>query len=212
VRRLLPLTFAAVLVLSACGGGEDESGTGNGCEDVDAPEPKPDGGRQPPREQLDAYKTYQVALETNCGTFTIELDLDSAPETAASFVALAEDGFFDDTTFHRIVPGFVIQGGDPTGTGRGGPGYQTVDRPMPNARYTKGVVAMAKSPADPPGAAGSQFFVVTGEDVGLPPEYAVLGRVVEGLDVVERIGQLGDPETEEPTQTVVVRSMTVSTS
>jgi peptidyl-prolyl cis-trans isomerase B (cyclophilin B) len=211
VRRILPLTFAVVLGLSACGGGDDESGAGNGCEDVDAPEAKPDGGRQAPRDQLDASKTYQVALETNCGTFTIELDLDSAPKTAASFVALAEDGFFDDTTFHRIVPGFVIQGGDPTGTGRGGPGYQTVDRPKPDARYTKGVVAMAKSPADPPGAAGSQFFVVTGEDVGLPPEYAVLGRVVEGLDVVERIGQLGDPETEQPTQPVVVRSMTVET-
>jgi peptidyl-prolyl cis-trans isomerase B (cyclophilin B) len=212
VRRLLPLTFAVVLGLSACGGGDDESGAGNGCEDVDAPEAKPDGGRRAPSEQLDASKTYQVALETNCGTFTIELDLDSAPRTAASFVALAEDGFFDDTTFHRIVPGFVIQGGDPTGTGRGGPGYQTVDRPKADARYTKGVVAMAKSPADPPGAAGSQFFVVTGEDVGLPPEYAVLGRVVEGLDVVERIGQLGDPETEQPTQPVVVRSMTVETS
>jgi peptidyl-prolyl cis-trans isomerase B (cyclophilin B) len=185
---------------------------GNGCEDVDAPEAKPDGGQRPPREQLEASKTYQVALETNCGTFTIELDLDSAPKTAASFVALAEDGFFDDTTFHRIVPGFVIQGGDPTGTGSGGPGYQTVDRPKPDARYTKGVVAMAKTPADPPGAAGSQFFVVTGEDVGLPPEYAVLGRVVEGLDVVERIGQLGDPETEQPTQPVVVSRMTVETS
>jgi peptidyl-prolyl cis-trans isomerase B (cyclophilin B) len=212
VRRLLPLTFAAVLALSACGGGDDESGTGNGCEDVDAPEPKPDGGQRPPREQLDASKTYQIALETNCGTFTIELDLDSAPKTAASFVALAENGFFDDTIFHRIVPGFVIQGGDPTGTGSGGPGYQTVDRPKPNARYTKGIVAMAKTPADPPGAAGSQFFVVTGEDVGLPPEYAVLGRVVDGLDVVERIGQLGDPETEEPTQPVVVSRMTVDTS
>jgi peptidyl-prolyl cis-trans isomerase B (cyclophilin B) len=212
VRRVLPLTFAAVLVLSACGGGDEESGAGDGCEDVDAPEAKPDGGQRPPREQLEASKTYQVALETNCGTFTIELDLDSAPKTAASFVALAEDGFFDDTTFHRIVPGFVIQGGDPTGTGSGGPGYQTVDRPKPDARYTKGVVAMAKTPADPPGAAGSQFFVVTGEDAGLPPEYAVLGRVVEGLDVVERIGQLGDPETEQPTQPVVVSRMTVETS
>ena len=209
--RLVPLTFGLVLLLSGCGGGDDDSAGTNGCEDVDAPEAKPGGGQRPPREQLDASKSYEVAVETNCGTFTIELDLDSAPKTAASFVALAEDGFFDDTTFHRIVPGFVIQGGDPTGTGSGGPGYQTVDRPKPDARYTKGVVAMAKTSADPPGAAGSQFFVVTGEDVGLPPEYAVLGRVVQGLDVVERIGQLGDPETEQPTQPVVVRGMTVST-
>ena len=210
--RILPLTFGLVLLLSACGGGDDESGGTNGCEDVDAPDAKAGGGHGPPREQLDASKSYEVAVETNCGTFTIELDLDSAPKTAASFVALAEGGFFDDTTFHRIVPGFVIQGGDPTGTGSGGPGYQTVDRPRPDARYTKGVVAMAKTSADPPGAAGSQFFVVTGEDVGLPPEYAVLGRVVQGLDVVERIGQLGDPETEQPTQPVVVSGMTVSTT
>jgi peptidyl-prolyl cis-trans isomerase B (cyclophilin B) len=212
VTRIVPLTFGLVLLLSACGGGDEESGATNGCEEVDAPEAKPEGGRRPPREQLDASKSYQVAVETNCGTFTIELDLDSAPKTAASFVALAEDGFFDDTTFHRIVPGFVIQGGDPTGTGSGGPGYQTVDPPKPGARYTKGVVAMAKTSADPPGAAGSQFFVVTGADVGLPPEYAVLGRVAAGLDVVERIGQLGDPETEQPTQPVVVSGMTVSTS
>ncbi len=101
-------------------------------------------------------------------TFVVTLDPESAPATAASLVALAEAGFYDDTVFHRIVPGFVIQGGDPTQTGGGGPGYQTVDVPADDAAYTHGVVAMAKAGPEPPGTAGSQFFVVTGADVGLP--------------------------------------------
>ena len=98
----------------------------------------------------------------------------------------------------------MIQGGDPTASGTGGPGYSTRDEPPAGAAYTKGVVAMAKTGHEPPGTAGSQFYVVTGEDAGLPPEYAILGKVTEGLEVVERIGELGDPTTEEPTQPVVV--------
>jgi cyclophilin family peptidyl-prolyl cis-trans isomerase len=148
-------------------------------------------------------------VETNCGSFTIELDTKGAPNTSASLVSLAKAGFFDGLTFHRIVPGFVIQGGDPMGTGGGGPGYKTVDKPQPSARYTRGVVAMAKTEAEKPGTGGSQFFVVTGQDAGLPPEYAVAGRVVDGLDVVDRIGQLGDPATEQPTQPVVMSKVTV---
>ena len=91
---------------------------------------------------------------------------EAAPNTSASLVALARDGFFDDVIFHRVVPGFVIQGGDPTGTGTGGPGYKTVDVPPQDAQYIQGVVAMAKSGVEPPGTSGSQFFVVTGADVG----------------------------------------------
>ena len=149
-----------------------------------------------------------MTFATSCGTFTVTLDLDAAPETSASLVALAEDGFYDDTIFHRIIPGFVIQGGDPTQTGGGGPGYSTVDVPPADAAYVKGVVAMAKSAAEAPGTSGSQFFVVTGADVGLPPEYAVVGEVTEGLDVVELIGTLGDPATEQPIQPIVVESVT----
>jgi cyclophilin family peptidyl-prolyl cis-trans isomerase len=103
----------------------------------------------------------------------------------------------------------VIQGGDPTQTGTGGPGYATLDVPPTSVRYTKGTVAMAKSGFEPAGTAGSQYFVVTGDDVRLAPEFAVVGRVGEGLDVVERIGKLGDEE-EKPTQPVVVRSVTVT--
>ncbi|MDQ3721043.1 MAG: peptidylprolyl isomerase [Actinomycetota bacterium] len=154
-----------------------------------------------------------MKLETSCGDFTIGLAPRSAPQASASFVALARKGFFDDTVFHRIVPGFVIQGGDPTAGGMGGPGYSTRDVPPSDARYTKGVVAMAKTAQEPAGTAGSQFYVVSGADAGLPPEYAVLGKVTAGLEVVERIGELGDPDSGQagtPSQPVVIEHATVT--
>jgi len=184
----------------------------SGCESVEAPAPRDAGGATAPKERLDPEQTWTLTFDTSCGTFVVTLDLDSAPATAASLVSLARSGFYDDTVFHRIVPGFVIQGGDPTQTGTGGPGYSTVDAPASGATYTKGVVAMAKTEDEPPGTAGSQFFVVTGDDVGLPPDYAVAGTVTDGLDVVERIGALGDPATEQPLQPVVVRSVTAASS
>ena len=141
---------------------------------------------------------------TNCGRFTIRLDVRHSPRTTASFFALARRGFFNRTVFHRIVPGFVIQGGDPTGTGTGGPGYSTVDRPPANARYTKYTVAMAKTQTEAPGTSGSQFFVVTGSNVRLPPDYALLGTVYVGRRVVDLIGTLGDPSTQLPTRVVEI--------
>jgi len=123
----------------------------------------------------------------------------------------AQRAFFKDTFFHRIVPGFVIQGGDPTGQGNGGPGYATHDTVPANASYQHGVVAMAKTGADPAGTAGSQFFVVTGQDAGLPAEYAVVGKVTSGLDVVDKIGRLGDPN-QQPTENVVIANVKVVTS
>jgi peptidyl-prolyl cis-trans isomerase B (cyclophilin B) len=212
--RRTPLLLV-VLALAGCGGGDDEStatetasaGSPGTCEEVDAPEPKDEGGQTKPTSELAAGKTHELAVETNCGSFTITLHPKASPKATASVAALAESGFYDDTTFHRIVPGFVIQGGDPTATGTGGPGYTTVDMPRETTKYTRGVVAMAKTATEAPGASGSQFFVVTGADIGLPPEYAVIGKVTEGQDVVDRIGQLGDPNTEEPTQVVVVSSM-----
>jgi cyclophilin family peptidyl-prolyl cis-trans isomerase len=181
------------------------------CETVEAPAPKSDGGQQPPTAALDATKTYDLVVETNCGSFTIRLDLKTAPKTAASLVSLAESGFFDGTTFHRVVPGFVIQGGDPTGTGTGGPGYKTVDVPPTGATYTEGVVAMAKAGFEPAGTSGSQFFVVTGGDVGLPAEYAVVGKVAEGLDTVLAIDKLGVGDGP-PSMPVVIERVTVRES
>jgi cyclophilin family peptidyl-prolyl cis-trans isomerase len=110
-----------------------------------------------------------------------------------------------------VVPGFVIQGGDPTQTSAGGPGYSTVDVPPSDAVYTKGVVAMAKTGAEPPGTAGSQFFVVTADDAGLPPDYAIVGEVTDGLDTVERIDALGVGDGP-PSQPVVIESVTVTES
>jgi cyclophilin family peptidyl-prolyl cis-trans isomerase len=147
---------------------------------------------------------------TNLGEFAVRLDVQDSPCTTSSFAALVRKRFFDGTIFHRIVPGFVIQGGDPTGTGRGGPGYTVVDVPPKNALYTEGVVAMAKTPTEPPGTAGSQFFVVTAPQVALRPDYAILGVVTKGLKVVERIGKLGNRVTEKPTRRVAVLRMTLT--
>ena len=180
----------------------DSGSTSGGCKTIDqAPKPKPDGGQKKPTKPLDASKTWTLTFMTSCGNFTVTLDLKSAPNASASMVSLANAGFFKGTIFHRIVPDFVIQGGDPTGSGMGGPGYSTVDKPPSDATYTKGVVAMAKTPAEAPGTAGSQFYVVTGADAGLPPEYAVIGKVTGGADVVDRIGALGGAD-EQPTQVV----------
>jgi peptidyl-prolyl cis-trans isomerase B (cyclophilin B) len=180
-----------------------------GCKPVKAPKAKPDGKLAKPSTKLDAAKTWTATVTTNCGTFAFRLDVRRAPNASASIAYLASKKFYDGTVFHRIVPGFVIQGGDPTGSGSGGPGYSTVDKPPANASYKKGVVAMAKSGSEPPGTAGSQFFVVTGADAGLPPDYALAGKVTSGLNVVERIGKLGD-QSEQPTATVEIESLRVS--
>jgi cyclophilin family peptidyl-prolyl cis-trans isomerase len=198
-------------------GGESDQGSTaeapapEGCKAVDAPAAKPDGGRRKPKTKLDPAKTWVATVTTNCGAFEFELDLKKAPNAAASVAALANAKFFDGTVFHRIVPGFVIQGGDPTGSGTGGPGYKTVDKPPANTRYSRGVVAMAKGGDEAPGTAGSQFFVVTGSASQLTPDYAVLGRVTKGMEVVTRIGHLGD-EQEQPTATVVIQRMRVAGS
>src|SRR4051794_19837156 len=182
-----------------------------GCTAVKEPKPKADGGYKKPSTKLDGSKTWTATVKTNCGTFAFQLDVKHAPNASASIAYLAGKKFFDGTVFHRIVPGFVIQGGDPTGTGSGGPGYSTVDKPPASASYKKGVVAMAKTGDEPPGTAGSQFFVVTGADAGLPADYAIAGKVTTGLDVVERIGKLGD-QSEQPTATVEIESLRVSSA
>jgi peptidyl-prolyl cis-trans isomerase B (cyclophilin B) len=214
VRRLALLGL--VCLLAACGGKSGGSSNGgaqtnaNGCVSVTAPETHARTGSRP-AAPLDATKTYDVVMKTNCGSFTIRLDPEQSPNAVASFVKLVQAKYFDHTVFHRIVPGFVIQGGDPTAAGTGGPGYTTVDTPPSDASYTHGVVAMAKTGAEPAGAAGSQFFVVTGDDIGLTPDYAIIGKVTDGLDVVDRIGKLGDAN-EQPTEVVEIEQATVTSS
>ena len=212
MRRSVVIAVAIVLgfvaaAASGCGGKAASSG---GCEKADLPQPE-NRHVEAPTRRLIPGKAYALTFDTTCGTFVVALDPKLAPNTVASLVSLARVGYFHDTIFHRIVPGFVIQGGDPTQSGSGGPGYSTVDVPPSGARYTKGVVAMAKAQEEPPGTAGSQFFVVTEADAGLPPEYAIVGRVRSGMSVVERIAPLGD-ESGRPTRTVVVRKATVAVS
>jgi peptidyl-prolyl cis-trans isomerase B (cyclophilin B) len=225
LRRLVIPALVALLALAGCGGGKSggtaqtqaqtqsqtqSASTATGCQQAQPPQQRDPGKHKKPRAALDSSKRWALTFHTNCGDFTVQLNLKAAPHASASLVALARSGYFDKTIFHRIVPGFVIQGGDPTATGQGGPGYTTVDKPPATARYTHGVVAMAKADQEPDGAGGSQFFVVTGPDAQLPPQYAVVGKVTKGLDVVDRIGQLGD-QNEQPTAIVEIRNVDVST-
>lgn len=206
------VTVLGVLALAAgCGGGDDMVSTASGCDDVEAPDAREAEVLQAPTDELDPGTTYTLVFDTSCGEVTVTLDQELAPNTSASLVALAEDGFFDDTVFHRVVRDYVAQGGDPTQTGAGGPGYSTVDPPPQDAAYVQGVVAMAKTEHEPAGTAGSQFFFVLGPDIGLMPDFAIVGEVTAGLETLDRINALGVREGP-PTQPIVVSSVTVGRS
>jgi peptidyl-prolyl cis-trans isomerase B (cyclophilin B) len=200
------------LSLAACGGSKKSAPPAperkHGCEVVAKPPPRSVKASKP-TALLAPNVVYDVTLTTNCGAFTIRLDQAQSPHTVASFVALVKSGFFDKTIFHRIAPGFVIQGGDPTQVGNGGPGYTTLDTPPADAKYSLGVVAMAKTDVQPPGTSGSQFFVVTAPNANLSPDYAIIGKVVSGLAVVKRIGLLGNAE-QLPTMVVEIEKASVS--
>jgi len=214
VFAVIAIGVVAAVLISRGGGSSDSSSSptsaeagANGCKKVEAPEPKTVSFKQP-KQVLKPGEEATVVMKTSCGTFEIALDTKRAPKTANSFAFLVEEGFYDDLTFHRVVPEFVIQGGDPKGTGTGGPGYKVVEKPPANLAYTKGIVAMAKSSAEPPGTSGSQFYVVTAPDAGLPPEYALVGKVSKGYSAVERIEKLSGPE-EKPKQTVLIEEATL---
>lgn len=216
-RRLIVLAVFALVavgvvaaILIGRSGGSDSSATaagGGGCREVEAPAAK-NVSLKAPKQTVKRGETLTAVVKTSCGSFEIALDTKQAPKTVNSFVYLADEGFYDDLTFHRIAPGFVIQGGDPEGTGTGGPGYSVDEKPPANLSYTKGTVAMAKSSAEPPGRSGSQFFVITATDAGLPPEYALVGKVSKGYDAVARIEKLGG-EGEAPKRTALIESVTV---
>jgi peptidyl-prolyl cis-trans isomerase B (cyclophilin B) len=221
-RTLAVLLACALLAVAGCGGGDEQSNatptpenTGGeqqtGCAKVQQPEPKNTQLRRP-RRPLSPSRTYVATVKTNCGEFQITLDARNAPRTGGSFKFLADNGFYDGTTFHRIVPGFVIQGGDPKGTGAGGPGYSVVEAPPKDLAYTRGVVAMAKTEIEKPGTSGSQFFVVTGEDAMLPPDYALVGKVTSGEDVVDRIAVVPVDGNDRPIDPVVIDSVSVAPS
>ena len=217
MRRTLP-ALCALLLLAGCGGDDETTSTPASakpaqvtCKKVAAPAPKGEQNLSRPKTTLEAGQRYDVDLQTNCGTITIRLATGRAPKTSASFADLVKRGFYDGLTFHRIAHDFVIQGGDPLGTGMGGPGYTVVERPPAELAYTTGIVAMAKTEADPAGASGSQFFIVTAPDAKLPPDYAVAGGVVRGMDVAQHIGKLPVDEQDRPTSPVVIEKATLRT-
>jgi peptidyl-prolyl cis-trans isomerase B (cyclophilin B) len=207
VFAVVAAAIVAAILIARAGGDSGSTSSASGCKQVATPKPKHVSYKAPKQTVKPAEKLTGV-VETSCGTFDIALDSKRAPKIVNSFVFLAEKGFYDGLDFHRVVPEFVIQGGDPLGNGSGGPGYSVVEKPPTNLSYTKGIVAMAKGGTDPPGSAGSQFFVVLGADAGLPPEYALLGKVDKGMDVVERIGKLGTPA-EKPKQTVLIEKLSI---
>jgi peptidyl-prolyl cis-trans isomerase B (cyclophilin B) len=216
------LLLVCALLLAACGGGGKEKAASSptetpapsaqpGCEKVPAAKPK-NVTLPKPTAKLKKGKTYVARVLTNCGEFEITLDPDHSPRTGGSFKALADKHFYDGLSFHRIAAGFVIQGGDPKGDGSGGPGYTIAEAPPQDLTYGKGVVAMAKLESEPAGTSGSQFFVVTGEDAGLPPDYALLGKVTKGQDVVDKIGVAEVDSNEKPLQPIVIRQIRVTES
>ena len=221
MRRPLTLLFAClVLTLAACGddgaepspaatpedtGGEQVSG----CTPAERPAPK-DARFARPKQRLQPGKTYVATMTTSCGTFEITLDAKRAPKTGDSFKFLADEGFYDGLGFHRISPGFVIQGGDPKGDGSGGPGYSIVERPPAKVKYSKGIVAMAKTGLDRAGTSGSQFFVLTADADDLPPDYALLGKITAGQQVVDLIGIAPVGADEQPVEPIVIESVEVA--
>jgi cyclophilin family peptidyl-prolyl cis-trans isomerase len=207
VSRHLAVLLASV-ALAAAGCGSSSSGT----KPKPASTPAATSSPAQPYTALDPAKAYLATVKTSMGTFDIALDAKRAPKTGGSFKHLADTKFFDGLTFHRIVPDFVIQGGDPKGDGSGGPDYSVVEAPPGDLRYTKGVVAMAKTQQEAPGTSGSQFFVVIGSQAEqLPPDYALLGKVTKGMSVAERIGKVkSDPSTGQPATKVTIESIRVT--
>ena len=160
------------------------------CPKTDGTSPKTATFSSPFMKCIDPAKTYTVTMETDVGTVTIAMDPKQAPGTVNNFVSLARYHFFDGIVFHRVIPGFVVQGGDPEGTGKGGPGYSFGDELPKAGQYKIGSLAMANSGAN---TNGSQFFIITGDQgVQLPPSYSLFGQVTAGLDIVKKIEADGD--------------------
>ena len=159
----------------------------------------------PPAQTVDASKTYTATIVTSAGTLTAQLFPAEAPRTVNNFVFLAGEGFYDGVIFHRVIPGFMIQGGDPTGTGRGGPGYKFNDAPV-TRRYQRGTLAMANAG---PNTNGSQFFVMHA-DYPLPPNYTIFGKLTAGADVVDAIAGAATGAQDRPLQPVSITGITIT--
>jgi cyclophilin family peptidyl-prolyl cis-trans isomerase len=224
--RLAVAVAAVLIVVAGCGSDSDvpaaDATQATTIDETSTQAAAPDGADCPPVAGADSQTrefdsappsclepaaSYEAIVTTNQGEFTIAVDPETAPVAANNFVYLARNQYFDDTVCHRIIPNFVVQCGDPTATGTGGPGYTIVDEP-PTVPYEIGSIAMAKTQA--PDSAGSQFFIITGSDgASLPPEYALFGQVVDGFDTaVAAMAAAGTP-TGEPTEPIVIESIRI---
>jgi cyclophilin family peptidyl-prolyl cis-trans isomerase len=159
----------------------------------------------PPQMAIDPAHSYTATIDTSAGTMTAELFASEAPKTVNNFVFLARDGFYDGVIFHRVISGFMIQGGDPTGTGRGGPGYRFDDEPV-TRKYSRGILAMANAG---PNTNGSQFFVMHA-DYGLPPNYTIFGRLTAGEDVLDKIATARTGPQDRPDSPVTINSVKIA--
>jgi peptidylprolyl isomerase len=177
------------------------------CPAVDGSSPTRQEFDEPPQMCIDPSKRYTATMNTSMGTLEIALDPMMAPNTVNNFVVLARYHYFDGIIFHRIINGFVCQGGDPTGTGRGGPGYRFADELPPPGRYEIGSLAMANAGPD---TNGSQFFLISGPNgAALPPQYALFGKVVSGLDVVDSMQNVATDGSDRPLDDVVIESVAI---
>jgi cyclophilin family peptidyl-prolyl cis-trans isomerase len=175
---------------------------------ADGSSPKTQTFAEPPEMGIDPAKRYTATMETSVGTIVIALDAVRAPKTVNNFVFLARYHYYDGVIFHRIIGGFMCQGGDPTGTGRGGPGYRLEDELPKPGQYELGSVAMANAG---PNTNGSQFFIVSGANgVRLPPQYSLFGKVVKGMDVIETMQNVATDRSDRPHEDVVIHSVTIS--
>lgn len=157
---------------------------------------------------IDPAKTYTAEMVTSMGTMTLALDAAGAPKTVNNFVCLAGYKYYDGLVFHRIIQGFMCQGGCPEGSGRGGPGYRFADELPKPGRYEIGSLAMANAG---PNTNGSQFFIVSGPSgVGLPPQYSLFGKVVAGLDVVDQLEKVATGPGDRPLEDVVIESVRIT--
>ncbi len=211
MRRLIAITaivgIAAIPVLAGCGSSDSSSTTTTGA-DTSAASAKT--WSSAPAMAIDVNATYTATMKTSKGAITITLDPSQAPKTVNNFVFLSKNGFYDGLTFHWVIPGFMIQGGDPAGTGGGGPGYQFADE-LPRANtYKIGSVAMANAG---PNTNGSQFFIITGPNgVSLPPNYSLFGQVTKGQAVANAIAQVPRDATDKPNEPVTIQSVTINES
>ena len=198
-------TLVAVPLIAGCGS-SDSGSTSTAASTAAAGAAKT--WSSPPPMTIDKNATYTAVLRTSEGNITVALDPAQAPKTVNNFVFLAKEGFYDGLTFHRVIPDFVIQGGDPEGTGSGGPGYQFEDELPEAGAYKLGSLAMANAG---PNTNGSQFFIITGQQgVQLPPNYSLFGQVTKGQDVADKISTMAAPGTETPDPPVTIEKVTIT--